>query len=149
MDLLFAPTFPSASVLYGVSKAMAASSLPYVTSSKIKPNGKLLDGISLSEMISYIDQAISPKPAYYMINCVHPSVCQAPLLQRQKSREQAERIRGIKANTSSRTPEELASFHKLDAADPETFVNELVRLQRQFGFQNTGWLLRNGRSPHK
>ncbi len=74
-----------------------------------------------------------------MINCVHPSVYRkALLLQRQKSREQVERIRGIKANTSSRTPEELTSFHKLDAADPETFANELVRLQRQFGFRILG-----------
>ena len=50
VDLLFAPTFPSASELYGVAKAMAAPSLPYVISPIIRPNGKLLDGISLSEM---------------------------------------------------------------------------------------------------
>jgi S-methylmethionine-dependent homocysteine/selenocysteine methylase len=139
VDLLFAPTFPSASEPYGVAKAMAASSLPYVVSPIIRPNGKLLDGIFLSEMISYIDQAVSPKPAYYMISCVHPSVCcRALLLQSQKSREQVERIRGIKSNTSSRTPEELASFHKLDAADPETFANELVGLRREFGFRILG-----------
>jgi S-methylmethionine-dependent homocysteine/selenocysteine methylase len=139
VDLLFAPTFPKASELYGASKAMAASRLPYVISPVIRPNGKLLDGTSLSEMISYIDQSVSPKPAYYTISCVHPSLCrQALLLQRQESSRQVQRIRGIKANTSKRTPEELALLHKLDAADPETFADELIALVMEFRFKILG-----------
>ncbi|MGH7908431.1 MAG: homocysteine S-methyltransferase family protein [Thermodesulfobacteriota bacterium] len=139
VDLLFAPTFPSAYELYCVAKAMAASGLPYVLSPIIRSDGKLLDGTSFNEMISHLDKSVSPRPAYYTISCVHPSVRRkAFLVQKQQPSEQIQRIRGIKANTSIRTPEELASLHKLDTEEPEIFANELMELRKEFGFKILG-----------
>jgi homocysteine S-methyltransferase len=137
VDLLFAPTFPALSEAAGVAGAMMDTGLPSVVSFVIAARGTLLDGTPIHEAIARID-AVAP-PAFYTISCVHPSVCREAL--RQQGAGEAlvrRRLLGIKANTSTRPPTELAQLGQLDTEGPEQFVDELLAVGREFGFQVLG-----------
>jgi homocysteine S-methyltransferase len=137
VDLLFAPTFPALSEAAGVAAAMVDTGLPSVVSFVITPRGTLLDGTPIHEAIARID-AVSP-PAFYTISCVHPSVCREALRQQGSGQTLVRRrLLGIKANTSTRSPTELAQLGQLDTEGPEPFVNQLLGVGREFGFQVLG-----------
>jgi S-methylmethionine-dependent homocysteine/selenocysteine methylase len=78
----------------------------------------------LQEAIEQVDDVTGRGPAYYMINCAHPThfvdalVAGAPWL---------ERIRGVRANASAKSHAELDEATDLDAGDPE----ELGRQYRE------------------
>ena len=57
-----------------MARAMAEAGRPYVLSPIISSRGTLLDGTPLAQVIDRIDEEVSPRPAYYTVSCVHPSV---------------------------------------------------------------------------
>jgi homocysteine S-methyltransferase len=137
VDLLFAPTFPALCEAAGVAGAMTDTGLPSVVSFVITASGTLLDGTPIHEAIARID-AVSP-PAFYTISCVHPAVCREAL--RHQGTGQAlvrRRLLGIKANTSTRSPAELAQLGQLDTEGPQQFVEDLLATGQEFGFQVLG-----------
>ena len=93
VDLLVAATLPAAPEALGVARAMAGTGLPYVISAVIRGSGSLLDGTPLAEVIERIDGSASPRPAYYAVNCVHPSVLREAL----RSNERLRRLAGVRA----------------------------------------------------
>jgi homocysteine S-methyltransferase len=136
-DLLFAPTFPAVSEAAGVAGAMTDTGLPCVVSFVVTARGTLLDGVPIHEAIARID-AVSP-PSFYTLSCVHPSVCREALrLQGAGEALVRRRLLGIKANTSTRPPAELAQLGQLESEGPEQFVEELLAVAREFGFQVLG-----------
>jgi homocysteine S-methyltransferase len=70
VDLLYAPTFPAFSELSGVARAMAETGRPYALAPMLHPNGTMLDGTPLADVITRIDAEISPIPRHYMIGCL-------------------------------------------------------------------------------
>ena len=48
------------------------------------------------------------------------------------------RLRGIKTNTSPKSPQVLAALGRLDPEDPRRFADELAALHRQTGFKVLG-----------
>jgi S-methylmethionine-dependent homocysteine/selenocysteine methylase len=72
VDLLYAPTFPAFSELYGVARAMAKTGRPYALAPMLHPDGSMLDGTALAEAIEHIDGGVSPAPQHYMIGCLYP-----------------------------------------------------------------------------
>jgi homocysteine S-methyltransferase len=137
VDLLFAPTFPALSEAAGVVGAMTDTGLPCVVSFVISARGTLLDGTPIHEAIARIDAA-SP-PTFYTISCVHPSVCREALRQQGTGAALVQRrLLGIKANTSTRPPDELVRLGQLDTEEPERFVEELLAVGREFGFKVLG-----------
>ena len=111
--------------------AMAQTGKPYVLSFVIRPNGTLLDGVSIQDAISTIDGTVTPRPSFYMVNCVHPSVLMSALMSELNSSELVKRrLLGIQANTSRRPPEELDDSPDLITDDEVTvLVNEMVQLR--------------------
>ncbi len=137
-DLLYAATFPARSEAVGVARAMSRGTLPYVVGFVTTRGGTLLDGTPLHEIIEQIDSTIAPPPCHYMFVCVHASVCRQGMSTEKAFNVVGQRMRGIKANGSARTPAELETLGRIDADLPEIFAEELAGLHRDFGFQILG-----------
>lgn len=114
VDLLFAPTLPALGEAIGVSRAMAATGLPYVVSFGLAPSGKLMDGHTLEAAIAAIDAAVAEPPLYYLVNCIHSSAAARAMGH--------PRLFGVKANGSRLAPEELDMLDHLDSEPPEVFA---------------------------
>ena len=66
-------TFSSVEEAIGVARAASSAEMPVVISFLVAKGGKLKGGESLEEAISRVDLATDGAPAYYMINCTHPT----------------------------------------------------------------------------
>jgi S-methylmethionine-dependent homocysteine/selenocysteine methylase len=129
VDFLLATTLPAFSEAHGIAKAMAESDHEYVISFVIRPDGTLLDGMSLHEAISTIDNAISPNPTFYMLNCVHPTTCKQAINTEVNNTELVKtRLKGLQANGSAKTPEELDMLDKMDSESPKTWGIKMIDL---------------------
>ena len=96
-----------------MAHAMAACRIPYVVSFVLQRDGRLLDGIPLHQAVATIDEAASPRPLFYMANCVHPRVFETALASEiSRARSVHERVIGLQANTSTRSPEELEGLRR-------------------------------------
>jgi homocysteine S-methyltransferase len=133
VDLLYAPTFPAFSELYGVARAMAETGRPYTLAPMLHPDGTMLDGTPLAETIARIDAEISPGPHHYMIGCLYPTHAETALqVLRASQRDLVKRVRGLKANASPLSPEELDKLSHLAATDVQTWVRDELACAREF-----------------
>jgi homocysteine S-methyltransferase len=139
VDFLHAATLPALHEAIGIARAMAATGAPYLLSFVIRPAGTLLDGTVLADAIERIDDASSPAPHAYLVNCVHPSVLHAAI-ETQGSRADAllRRLVGLQANASARSPEDLDGSEQLDAESPARFAEAMARLRDAFGLRILG-----------
>ena len=81
----------------------------------------------------------SPRPAYFAVNCVHPTVLRDALRGDERLlRLAGVRLLGFKANASRRPPEELASLDRLEAEAPERLAEEIVALRGEYGLKVLG-----------
>jgi S-methylmethionine-dependent homocysteine/selenocysteine methylase len=133
VDLLYAPTFPALSELYGVARAMARTGRPYALAPMLCPDGTMLDGTTLAEAIASIDADVSPAPKHYMIGCLYPTHAQSALRALRAARPDIVlRVRGLKANASPLSPEELDKLDHLAATDCQTWARDEIACAREF-----------------
>lgn len=133
VDLLYAPTFPALSELYSVARAMARTGRPYALAPMLRPDGTMLDGTTLAEAIASIDADVSPAPQYYMIGCLYPTHAQSALRALRAARPDIVlRVRGLKANASPLSPEELDKLDHLAATDCQTWARDEIACAREF-----------------
>lgn len=117
-DLITAYTLTSVEEATGIANAAAASGIPCAISFTVETDGRLASGVSLGEAIERVDAAANGAPAYYMINCAHPThfelgfATDAPWMKR---------LRGIRANPSAMSHAELDQLTELQAGDPLDF----------------------------
>ena len=133
-DFLLASTLPAAPEARGLTRAMVATGRPSVLSFIIDRTARLLDGTPLESLIAELDAG--PRPAGYLVNCVHHSAMGAALEQISPGARQ--RLLGFQANTSAKDPEELDGLDYLDAGSPEVFAEALYGLHRDFGLRILG-----------
>jgi homocysteine S-methyltransferase len=139
VDFLMAATLPAASEAHGLAKAMAGCGVPYILSFIGRPTGTLLDGTPLHEVIAQIDAEVRPSPLAYMVNCVHPrAFAEAVAAQTRLNPAVRERLIGLQANTSVRSPEELDGLEQLDSETPEAFAEQMLGVHRQHGTRILG-----------
>ncbi|MET1028623.1 MAG: homocysteine S-methyltransferase family protein [Dongiaceae bacterium] len=126
VDLLSARTFPGAPELLGVSRAFAATDLPYVLVPVIDAAGRMRDGTLLADAVRLIDAKVRRPPLHFFIGCVHPShVAEAATT---AAWPNDRRVMGLHGNASSRSPEELDRLDRLDEGEPEAFADLMVGL---------------------
>ena len=108
----------------GVGIALAArdAGVPAVISFTLETDGRLATGDSLEAAIAAVEQASDAYPAYYMINCAHPAHFAETL---PEGAGWTGRIRGIRANASTRSHAELDAATDLDAGDPDDWPNAM------------------------
>jgi S-methylmethionine-dependent homocysteine/selenocysteine methylase len=101
--------------------------MPVAISFTVETDGQLPSGDTLEQAIAITDGETDGYAAYYMINCAHPThfiyvladsaVCSA-------------RIRGVRANASTRSHAELDASLDLDEGNPQELALEYKELTR-------------------
>src|SRR5262245_8469009 len=114
-------TMTNASAAIGLARAARAADMPVAVSFTVETDGRLPTGQSLKEAIAEVDEATGSAPAYYMINCAHPTHFEAVLAGKGAW---LDRIRGLRANASKRSHAELNEAPDLDAGDPAELGRE-------------------------
>jgi S-methylmethionine-dependent homocysteine/selenocysteine methylase len=117
-DMVSAFTINYVEEAIGIARAAQAASMPVVISFTVETDGTLPTGQTLKEAIERMDQATQRAPVYYMINCAHPRHFADVLV---AGEGWAERIRGLRANASTKSHVELNESVELDAGDPVDF----------------------------
>jgi homocysteine S-methyltransferase len=121
-DFVSAFTLNYANEAVGVARAAKTAEMPVVISFTVETDGKLPTGQTLKDAILETDAATGRAPAYYMLNCAHPTHFADALA---KDEPWTRRLRGLRANASMRSHAELDAAPDLDAGDP-------VELGRQY-----------------
>ena len=114
-DMVTAITMTNANEAVGVARAAQKAGVPVAISFTLETDGRLPTGQSLKEAIEEVDQATGNGPVYYMINCAHPTHFAGTL---SAGGAWIERVRGVRANASKRSHQELNEAPDLDDGDP-------------------------------
>ena len=114
-DMVCAMTLTYAEEAVGIARAATDAGLPVVISFTVETDGRLPSGQALADAIRQVDAETAGSPAYYMINCAHPAHFTDVPAERDAS---IGRIRGLRANASSKSHAELDAATALDEGDP-------------------------------
>lgn len=133
VDLVTAITMNYVEEAIGIVRAAQRVNVPVVISFTVETDGHLPTGQTLKDAIREVDEATSNYPAYYMINCAHPTHFEHIIAQ---GGEWRMRIRGIRANASHRSHAELNEAPDLDAGNPVELGMQYARLKRQLSNLN-------------
>ena len=125
-DLVTAITMTYAEEAIGVARAAAAAGIPSAISFTLETDGRLPSGQELGAAIGQVDDATGSAPAYYMINCAHPSHFDTVL---EADAAWVERIRGLRANASAKSHAELDEAEELDEGDPADLAERHAALK--------------------
>lgn len=126
-DLVTAITMNYAEEAIGVARAATDAGMPVVISFTVETNGRLPTGQSLEEAIAQVDEETDEAPAYYMINCAHPTHFAREIA---KGGSWLQRLRGLRANASRKSHSELDRATELDAGDPIDLGRRYADLRR-------------------
>lgn len=116
VELITAVTMTHSGEAIGVVRAAQAAGVPVAVSFTVETDGRLPSGETLASAIATTDAATGSGPAYYMVNCAHPTHF-IDVLQG----DWVSRIGGIRANASRMSHAELDEATELDAGDPDEF----------------------------
>jgi S-methylmethionine-dependent homocysteine/selenocysteine methylase len=115
-DMVCAITMTYADEAIGIARAAQDAGLPAAISFTLETDGRLPSGQALGEAIEHVDGETGSAPAYYMINCAHPTHFEEAL---EGGAAWARRIRGLRANASTKSHAELDEAEELDEGDPD------------------------------
>jgi S-methylmethionine-dependent homocysteine/selenocysteine methylase len=128
-DMVAAITMTNSNEAIGVARAARAAGMPVAISFTVETDGRLPTGEALGEAIATVDAATNAAPAYYMINCAHPTHF-AHLLAGEGA-PWVGRLRGLRANASQRSHAELDQATDLDDGDPVELGAQYADLWRR------------------
>lgn len=111
----------------GIVLAAQELDIPIVISFTVETDGRLPSGQPLGSAIEEVDRETNNGPAYYMINCAHPSHFEHIL---DKAAGWTTRIHAIRANASCKSHAELDEAEELDQGNPEKLGDECLRLRQ-------------------
>lgn len=114
-EMLAAITMTNIPEAVGIANAAKALALPAAISFTVETDGRLPTGDALGEAIAAVDAATGDYPAYYMINCAHPTHFDGVLAE---EAAWTARIGGVRANASTLSHAELDAMTDLDIGDP-------------------------------
>jgi homocysteine S-methyltransferase len=114
-DMVTAMTLTYAEEAIGLARAASDAGIPAVISFTVETVGRLPSGQGLGEAIREVDAATGEAPAYYMINCAHPTHFESVV---DAAEPWTRRVRALRANASKKSHAELDEAEDLDAGDP-------------------------------
>ena len=128
-DMLSAITMTNIPEAIGVANTARALAIPVAISFTVETDGRLPTGDQLGAAISMVDEATGDYPAYFMINCAHPTHFAATM---DDGAAWTARIRGVRANASRCSHAELDAMTELDIGDPHELAAHYHDLCRRF-----------------
>jgi S-methylmethionine-dependent homocysteine/selenocysteine methylase len=117
-------TYPEEAI--GVVQAAQDAGLPAAVSFTVETDGRLPSGQAIDEAIEQADAETDGAPAYFMINCAHPTHFADAL---EAGAPWLERIGGIRANASRLSHAELDEAEELDDGDPDDLAARYAALR--------------------
>ena len=120
-DMIAAFTMNYIDEAIGIATAAKSAGMPAAIAFTVETDGRLPSGESLHSAIMRTDEATDAHPAYYMINCAHPSHFREVL---DRGGAWRERVRGLRANASKRSHAELDTATELDIGDPQELARD-------------------------
>lgn len=126
-DLVSAITMTNTGEAVGIARAALAVGVPSVISFTVETDGRLPTGESLADAINTVEEETGGAPAYYMVNCAHPTHFDQLF---QTDEAWIQRIGGIRANASRLSHAELDEAEELDAGNPTELGQQYAGLRR-------------------
>ena len=114
-DMVTAVTMTHAEEAIGIARAAQRAEMPVAISFTVETDGRLPSGQALAEAIEQVDAETDGAPAYFMINCAHPTHFADVL---EAGGAWRDRIGGLRANASTKSHAELDEAEELDEGDP-------------------------------
>jgi S-methylmethionine-dependent homocysteine/selenocysteine methylase len=114
-DMVTAITMNYVEEAIGIGRAARSVGMPVAISFTVETDGKLPTSQTLKDAIESVEEATGKAPAYYMINCAHPTHFEGILA---GDEPWTERIRGLRANASTKSHAELNESTELDEGNP-------------------------------
>lgn len=127
-DMVSAFTMTYVEEAAGLALAARSLDMPVVISFTVETDGRLPNGQLLARAIEEVDEVTQAAPAYYMINCAHPTHFANVL---GDGGVWLERIRGVRANASSKSHAELDQSEELDQGSPAELGRQYLELCQQ------------------
>lgn len=125
-DLVSAFTLNYVEEAIGITRAAQRHALPVVISFTVETDGTLPCGLSLEDAVLGVDAATDNGPAYYMINCAHPTHFAHHLT---PDKAWVKRLRAVRANASRCSHAELNEAPQLDEGDPAELGRQYAELR--------------------
>jgi len=125
-DMIAALTLNYVEEAIGISLAAQEYGLPVCISFTVETDGKLPTGDTLEQAIHAVDLATNHGPAYYMINCAHPTHFSHLFITQDSW---LNRVKGLRGNASCLSHAELNESEALDEGNPTQFGAELTDLK--------------------
>jgi len=125
-DMVTGITMTNINEAVGLTRAAAAVGMPVAISFTVETDGRIPAGESLQTAIETVDAETGSGPAYFMINCAHPTHFETVVVGREGW---AQRIRGVRANASRLSHAELDEAETLDDGDPGELGFQYGRLR--------------------
>jgi S-methylmethionine-dependent homocysteine/selenocysteine methylase len=91
----------------------------------VETDGRLPSGQALGEAIEQVDEETGRGPAYFMVNCAHPTHFAGVV---REGGAWTDRVLGLRANASTRSHAELDVAEELDDGDPADLGARYVEL---------------------
>jgi S-methylmethionine-dependent homocysteine/selenocysteine methylase len=128
-DMVTAMTMTTTNEAIGITRAAMKATMPVAISFTLETDGRLPTGQTLADAIREVDAATANGPAYYMINCAHPTHFAGIL---ESGSPWIKRLRGVRANASRRSHAELDNAPELDMGDPQELGEQYADLLARF-----------------
>jgi S-methylmethionine-dependent homocysteine/selenocysteine methylase len=127
-DMVGALTLTYADEAIGIVRAAEQHAMPVAVSFTVETDGRLPSGQRLRDAVEQVDADTSGAAAYFMVNCAHPTHFTHVL---DDEGAWLHRIRGVRANASTRSHAELDEAEELDAGDPDELAERYRELSRR------------------
>lgn len=126
-------TMTSVDEAIGIVLAARDHGLPIIVSATVETDGRLPDGSGLGEFVERVDRDTDGHALFFMANCAHPTHVESTLAAAaETSAPWLRRFRGLRANASTKSHEELDASTELDAGDPDDLGKRMAELRTRY-----------------
>lgn len=125
MVAAFTINYPEEAI--GMARAAEKAQIPIAISFTLETDGHLPNGQSLAAAVGQVDTATSGYPSYFMINCAHPTHFENIL---SRGEPELSRIRGVRANSSRKSHQELNESTELDSGNPAELGQHYISIKQ-------------------
>jgi S-methylmethionine-dependent homocysteine/selenocysteine methylase len=136
-DMMSGITMTYVEEAIGVTNAAAAVDLPTAVSFTVETDGRLPSGQPLGEAIEQVDDSTDRAPEYFLINCAHPTHF-SHVLEAEAAAAWTTRVKGVRANASTMSHEELDAATELDRGNITSLASHYRQLQQWIDLRVVG-----------